>query len=192
MGKRPGSSNTLRIIGGLHGGRKLRFPDARGLRPTSDRVRETLFNWLQNKVAGSRCLDLFAGSGALGLEAASRGAKLVTLVEYSPLVARALLENVRLLSLQDSIIVTQSRALTWLEGYQGETFDLVFLDPPFADNLLQDSFRLLFDRQMLADEALVYVERDAGQALPDIPDNCKVIRDKKAGQVAYSLIRCEK
>ncbi len=192
MAKRPGSSNTLRIIGGMHGGRKLQFPDARGLRPTADRVRETLFNWLQNEVAGSRCLDLFAGSGALGFEAASRGAQHVTLVESSPQVAKRLQENTLLLNLQGVIEVKHAKAAGWLEQYTGEPFNLVFLDPPFADNLLEQTLRQLLESRLLSDEALLYVERDAGQSLPELPGNCQVIKDKKAGQVAYSLITCGK
>ena len=176
----------------MHGGRKLQFPDARGLRPSADRVRETLFNWLQNEVAGSRCLDLFAGSGALGFEAASRGARHVTLVESSPQVAKRLQENVRLLNLQDVVEVNHGKAHSWLEQYKGEPFNLVFLDPPFADNLLEQTLRQLLASRLLSDRVLLYVERDAAQLLPELPANCQVIKDKKAGQVAYSLISCGK
>ena len=192
MAKRPGSTNTLRIIGGEHGGRKLQFPDAKGLRPTSDRVRETLFNWLQNDIGGSRCLDLFAGSGALGFEAVSRGAKSVTMVEASSPVARQLQANARLLGLDDVVEVQHAKALGWLDQYVGQTYDIVFLDPPFADNLLSESFSLLVQKNILSRDALIYVERDTGQKLPDLPDNCTLLRDKKAGQVAYSLISCGK
>ena len=192
MARRPGNSNTLRIIGGEHGGRKLQFPDARGLRPTADRIRETLFNWLQHEIRGSRCLDLYAGSGALGFEAASRGAKAVTLVEAASPVARQLRLNADLLGLQQVVRVEPAKACNWLEHYAGDAFDIVFIDPPFADNRLSETFALLFEKGILADKALLYVERDLNQGLPELPANCQVIRDKKAGQVAYSLISCGK
>ena len=190
MAKRPGSSNTLRIIGGVHGGRKLHFPDAPGLRPTADRIRETLFNWVQNEINGSRCLDLFAGSGALGFEAASRGAKQVVMVDLSRTVVKQLNDNTRLLNLQQVIKVFQGKAASWIEQHAGQQFDLVFLDPPFADGLLQNTFEQLMRNNMLAKQAQLYVERQVDQKLPDLPAGCSVSRDKKAGQVAYTLIQC--
>jgi 16S rRNA (guanine966-N2)-methyltransferase len=189
MAKRPGASNTLRIIAGRHGGRKLRFPDARGLRPTADRVRETLFNWLRNDIQGSRCLDLFAGSGALGFEAASRGASDVTMVESSAAVAASLRSNSMLLDLQDVVEVVHKKAASWVAQFDGDAYNVVFLDPPFADGLLDETLKLLQFGALLADRALIYIERDARQGLPDLPDNWQVLRYKKAGQVAYSLIQ---
>jgi len=187
MAKRPGSTNRLRIIGGLHGGRKLQFPDSRGLRPTADRIRETLFNWLRNEISGSRCLDLFAGSGALGFEAASRGAKHVMLVEPVAPVARQLRINIELLQMQDVMQVHQCKAANYLAKAQGK-FDLVFLDPPFADNLLPDTLSLLASEHVLAQEALIYIERDARQALPVLTEGWHILRDKTAGHVSYSLL----
>ncbi len=132
MSARPSASNTLRIIGGDHRGRKLRFLDARGLRPTGDRIRETLFNWLQNDISGSHCLDMFAGSGALGFEAASRGAAQVHMIEYNPRVAAQLSDNCELLRIQDRVHVHKGSALSWV-GKNADVFDIVFIDPPFAD-----------------------------------------------------------
>ena len=189
MPKRPGSSNTLRIIGGVHRGRKLSFPDAAGLRPTADRVRETLFNWLQNEIAGSRCLDLFAGSGALGFEAASRGAGHVTMIEADNTAVQSLKANVKLLDLDAVVAVIKSKALSWLSQYQGQRFNVVFLDPPFAQQLLSQTIEHMLDCGLLADHAYVYIERDVHQQLPQLPANWKLIRDKTAGQVAYSLIQ---
>lgn len=179
----------MRIIGGIHRGRKLSFPDAAGLRPTADRVRETLFNWLQNQVAGSRCLDLFAGSGALGFEAASRGAGLVVLVEAENSVAKNLKANAELLDMQQVISVIKSRAASWLQQYQGHNFNIVFLDPPFAQHLLPQTIELLASKDLIAENGYIYIERELNQQLPELPANWKVIRDKTAGQVAYSLIQ---
>jgi len=189
MPKRPGSSNTLRIIGGIHRGRKLSFPDAPGLRPTADRLRETLFNWLQNQIAGSRCLDLFAGSGALGFEAASRGARQVVMIEPDNTVVQNLKANVKLFDLEPVISVIKSRASSWMQQYEGPNFNIVFLDPPFAQQLLSQTIQLMVDRGLLAEHGYVYIERDLNQPLPKLPVNWEVIRDKTASQVAYSLIQ---
>jgi 16S rRNA (guanine966-N2)-methyltransferase len=181
------NDNRIRIIGGRHRGRKLSFPDAPGLRPTSDRIRETLFNWLQTTLPGARCLDLFAGSGALGLEAASRGAGRVVLVERSRAVAERLLENGRLLGLED-LEVVQAEALRWLAATH-QRFDVVFLDPPFADHLLERACTELVVAGRLAPGALVYLESDAAEGLPALPAALELIRHKQAGQVAFGLAR---
>jgi 16S rRNA (guanine966-N2)-methyltransferase len=190
--RRPASSNTVRLIAGELGGRKIRFPDARGLRPTADRTRETLFNWLANDIEGSRCLDLFAGSGALGFEAVSRGAADVKMMDASGSVVRQLQENASLLSIEDKVEIARQKAATYLAGYEKQEslkpFNIVFIDPPFADEQLQSVVNLLFSSNCLADGAKVYIERDVKQAMPLLPANCKVIRDKKAGQVAFTLL----
>jgi len=190
MAKRPGGSNTLRIIGGNHRGRKLAFPDVKGLRPTGDRMRETLFNWLQNDIAGSRCLDMYAGSGALGFEAASRGAAQVVMVEQNPRAVDQLKQNMQLLQLQSVISVAKASSPAWLKTSE-QQFDIVFLDPPFANNLLQASIDALVDGPWLADQAHIYVERDVKQDMPGLPENWSMVRDKKQGQVAYCLIKVE-
>jgi len=188
MVKKAGNSNTLRIIGGQYRGRKLSFPDAKGLRPTADRIRETLFNWLQNDINNSRCLDLFAGSGALGFEAASRGAGYVGMVESASVVSSQLRKNIALLGLDSVIDVFQAKALTWIEGQTEKPFDIIFLDPPFAENYLNEIIQSLAFNKCLADRALIYIERDIKQLLPEFPEGWNLIKDKKAGQVAYSLV----
>lgn len=153
MNQRP--TGSVRIIAGHLRGSKLPVPDRPGLRPTSDRVRETLFNWLQDKVPGARVLDLFAGTGALGLEAASRGAASVVLVERDPGLAEALRGHVARFKL-DSARVVQADALTWLSGPPAGQFDLAFLDPPFDGALWEPAARAL--EPWLAPGAWIYVE----------------------------------
>ncbi|WP_295453639.1 16S rRNA (guanine(966)-N(2))-methyltransferase RsmD [uncultured Thiodictyon sp.] len=182
-GTRPGQ---LRIIGGRNRGRRLPIPDQAGLRPTADRVRETLFNWLAPVMPGARCLDLFAGSGALGLEADSRGAGAVVLVECNALVARQLLANVRTLG-AEGVTVIAADALTWLAG-PVSPFNLVFLDPPFADGLLGPACALLAGRGWLAPGARVYLETGDHGGFPTLPDGWELIREQTAGQVRYGLV----
>ncbi|MGD2084051.1 MAG: 16S rRNA (guanine(966)-N(2))-methyltransferase RsmD [Chromatiales bacterium] len=185
--RRPGGTRELRIIGGRLRGRRIRFPDLAGLRPTGDRVRETLFNWLQARVAGSRCLDLFAGSGALGLEAASRAAERVVLVERAPRAVRVLSEHARALGL-DRVEVVQADALAWLDA-SPQPFDLVFLDPPFAAGLLGACCRRLEERGWLAEGALIYLETDARAGFPPLPAGWEMWREKRGGEVLYGLAR---
>ncbi|MES9956890.1 MAG: 16S rRNA (guanine(966)-N(2))-methyltransferase RsmD [Sedimenticola sp.] len=184
-GRRPGQSNQIRIIGGVHGGRKLRFPDQAGLRPTSDRVRETLFNWLMPVLPGASCLDLFSGSGALGLESASRGAGRVVMLDSAPGVVRQLRENCTLLGLEN-VTVEQANAVNWLDG-PGEPFGVVFLDPPFADDLLGACCEKLEANGWLGQDARIYIEMDAHKELPELPANWQLLREKEAGQVAFFL-----
>ncbi len=181
-------TNQIRIIGGQHRGRKITFPDQTGLRPTGDRLRETLFNWLQPLIPGARCLDLFAGSGVLGFEAASRGAVSVVMVEKAKPVARCLADAIKLLEL-DQVTLQQADALTWLDR-PPQPFDVVFLDPPFADKLLEPICKKL-QQGWLADEARLYIEIDAKDNLPLLPDNWLPLKEKKAGQVRYFLYRIE-
>lgn len=182
-----GASNQIRIIGGQHRGRKLDFADLPGLRPTGDRMRETLFNWLQPVIAGARCLDLFAGSGALGFEAASRGAGRVVLVDRAQKVVDQLHENVRLLRLDD-VEVVRADGMKWLQG-SPRVFDVLFLDPPFAENLLLRACRLLTENGWLAPDALIYLETDATVGLPDLPQPLVWEKHKRMGQVAFGLAR---
>ncbi len=179
--------NRIRIIGGRHRGRKLRFADSPGLRPTGDRIRETLFNWLLPLLAGARCLDLFAGSGALGLEAASRGAGEVVLVDRARQVVRQLRENAELLGL-DNAEVVQADGIQWLNA-SARPFDIVFLDPPFADRLLPQSLQLLAERGWLAAGARLYLEADADQGLPGLPEQLLLEKNKRMGQVVFGLAR---
>lgn len=184
-GTRPGASNQLRIIGGEWRGRRLRFPDAAGLRPTADRVRETLFNWLQGRVYGRRCLDLFAGSGALGFEAASRGAADVVMIESSPRVAEALRANAELLG-ADAVRIEARRAEAFLQS-AAQGFDVVFLDPPFGRNLLAPVLRGLADGGWLNPGACLYLECEAALGEPELPAGYAFLRRGRTGQVAYFL-----
>lgn len=178
-------SNQLRIIGGSWRGRKLGFPDVDGLRPTGDRIRETLFNWLAPDIQGARCLDVFAGSGALGLEALSRGAETCLFLERNPTAARELAKNLALLKATNGQLVTQD-ALTWLGQKQGQQFDLVFIDPPFQLMLWQQTFELLEAGKYLAEGALVYVECPRNTAY-QTPPHWSLHKEKIAGSNHYRL-----
>ena len=181
----------LRIIGGRWRGRRLPVAHQPGLRPTPDRVRETLFNWLAPCIAGSRCLDCFAGSGALGLEAASRGAAEVVMIERSRPLVRVLEANVAALAGADQneglIQVIHADALDWLARTAPVAFDICFLDPPFAAGLLGDAAGLLATRAWLAPSALVYLEAARADGLSSLPRGWTLRRDKNAGQVRYAL-----
>jgi len=179
--------NRLRIIAGSWRGRRLAFAPLAGLRPTPDRVRETLFNWLAPVIRGARCLDLFAGSGALGLEAASRGAAEVVLVDSNPGVIAVLREQVRLLD-ATQVQVIEADAEAFLRG-AAQPFDIVFLDPPFGEQRLAAAMRQLESGGWLAEEAVVYIEAERSlQELP-LPVNWKLQRSKAAGRVGYHLAR---
>jgi 16S rRNA (guanine966-N2)-methyltransferase len=183
--QRAATGGQLRIIGGQWRGRKLRFPALDGLRPTGDRIRETLFNWLQLELPGARCLDLFAGSGALGLEALSRGCSHCTLVEQNGTAVQHLRANAALLAASTGQI-EQADALHWLSRYQGPSFDLVFLDPPFGANLWQACIDLLEQGDRLASPSTIYLEMPVGLPL-QTPANWQLHRDKTAGEVCYRL-----
>jgi len=189
----------VRIIGGRWRGTRLNFPAVSAIRPTPDRVRETLFNWLQPAVAGARCLDLFAGSGALGLEALSRGAKSAVFVDQSPQVAQYLRETLTRLQCMDGEVHTRD-ARTYLKSPQQPVdlaFDLVFLDPPFSATesgaLLTELFAELEQPGRLRADAWIYLECPAGIGAPTSwahwPRNWQLHRSKQAGQVGYHLAR---
>ena len=187
---RPAVSNSVRIIGGEHRGRVLRFPDAAGLRPTADRVRETLFNWLQPQIRGAHCLDLFAGSGVLGFEAASRGAARVVMVEDARKVYDSLVRNRALLKLEERVELVNRDALKWL-GSCDERFDILFLDPPFNRGLLQPVIDRLAASAQPVPGARVYIEQDLHEEPPGLPANWTMLREKVAGQVRYCLVGVE-
>ena len=177
--------NKLRIIGGKWRSRQLPFADVPGLRPTPARIRETLFNWLQYDIAGSQCLDLFAGSGALGVEAVSQGAERVVQVENNLAACRLLKANTVLLEARQMQIVRQD-VFRFLAG-DTEPFDLVFLDPPFDKNLAEQCCHWLEDKGWLAKTAKIYVEVESRQTLQDMPENWKLLKSGKAGEVGYYL-----
>ncbi len=180
------AASQLRIIGGRWRGRKLAFTPVDGLRPTPDRVRETLFNWLAADVPGARCLDLFAGSGALGLEALSREAASVTLVDASRAVAAQLRQHLDTLGATAAEVVHQP-AETWLQSAPSRRYDLVFLDPPFGQGLAQLCIDRLEAAGRLRDDARIYVETGIDEPPPRTPPHWQLHRDKHAGQVCYRL-----
>lgn len=186
--RRTGSQQQVRIIGGEWRGRKLSFDALEGLRPTGDRVRETLFNWLAPDIAGARCADLFAGTGALGLEALSRGAAHCDFVDQSREVITRLKGHLDTLGAPDRGHCHRSTAEQFLEQATGP-FDIVFVDPPFSLELTAPVLDALVRCQLLHDQALVYVESGANSPLPGVPDNWHLHRDKVAGAVAYRLYR---
>lgn len=180
--------NRIRIIGGIHRGRRLAFPDLPGLRPTGDRVRETLFNWLQPILPGARCLDLFAGSGALGLEAASRGAGQVMLLDRALQAVLRLQVHIAELGLEQTQ-AEQADALSWLENGPPEIpFDIVFIDPPFDGSLMGPCCERLDAGGWLAADARVYIETNVVESPSFLPPSWRILRKKKAGQVAYYLL----
>lgn len=178
--------NRLRIVGGRWRGMRIDFPPIEAIRPSPDRVRETLFNWLQTHISGARCLDLFAGSGALGIEALSRGASAATFVEREPQVGRHLTQTLQRLGATGATVETQD-ALRFLERTP-QLFDVVFLDPPFASPLLQAVFSKL-PQGWLAPDAHIYVECRSDVPLPPLSPGWTVYRSKQAGQVGYHLLR---
>ena len=183
-----GSRNSVRIIGGGWRGRRVSFPDIPGLRPTPDRVRETLFNWLQERIAGARCLDLFAGSGALGLEALSRGAKELVFVEQAVAAARALQEQLIRFGGQARAQVAEMGAARYLRSVP-QAFDIVFLDPPFGRDALAEYVPLLDEGQWLKPGSLVYLENEKRAGVPPLPAHWQLLKSKSAGEVGYHLAR---
>ena len=183
-------SNTIRIIAGQWRGRRLPVLDSQGLRPSTDRVRETLFNWLMHEVPGARCLDLFAGTGALGLECLSRGAEFVQFVELNKAVAQQLSENlVQLAVSADSACCTLADGLRFVSTKPSDAFDLVFLDPPFADSLLASAISCLSGNGWLAPGALVYIEQSSKHSIESLPPEWTLYREGRAGQSHYSVYR---
>jgi 16S rRNA (guanine966-N2)-methyltransferase len=177
--------NKLRIIGGNWRSRCVSFADAPGLRPTPARVRETVFNWLRNDIIGRRCLDLYAGSGALGFEAASRGAKSVVQVENNALACRALKENALALA-ANQIKIVQMDVFHYLAG-DAEPFDVVFIDPPFAMALAVKTCQWLEEKGWLSKHAKIYIEAEITLKLNGMPENWRQLKRKVAGVVGYHL-----
>ena len=203
--KTRGKRQQVRLIGGAWRGRRIDFADQDGLRPSGDRCRETLFNWLQTRVPGSRCLDLFAGSGALGLEAASRGAAAVEMVELNPSVASVLLEQIALLTKNPgeqkasgaipptaalNINVHQQDALSVLnsDSLADQRFDIVFVDPPFELQLQSQVLGLLHQHPSLNPGAVVYVETDQTDLSATVVPGWQIDRQKRAGNVSFGLL----
>lgn len=179
-------SGRLRIVAGMWRSRVLEIAAAPGLRPTPERVRETLFNWLTPRVVGSRCLDLFAGTGALGLEALSRGAREAVFVEASVPALAVLRRNIAVLGANNAI-VHAGDATAFVETLAPGSFDYVFLDPPFADDALGELCRLLDEKGVVSPGGKVYLEQDRARDLPELPPRWTLIKNKTAGNVRYAL-----
>jgi len=187
-----GQTNKFRIIGGQWRGRKLGFGDEPGLRPTPDRVRETLFNWLQPVICGARCLDLFAGSGALAFEALSRDAHNVTLIDANRNVIATLNKNIELLNIKNThLILADASEICASKNKQQQNFDIVFLDPPYNKDLITRCCEGLENNNFLAPITHIYIEAEYQVTEAMLPDTCHVLHSKKAGNVNYHLIKRE-
>jgi len=180
------NTNQLRIIGGRLKRTKVSFPSVVGLRPTPDRIRETLFNWLQSDIYNSRCLDLFAGSGALGLESISRGAAFVAMVEKDSAAANSISINLNRLNITNAVIYRQDAKDFLQKNQQSASFDIVFLDPPYGSNVLSDCMTLLEQEKWLSPGAKIYIEVSSDGDI-QVPSNWKLHKQNKSGQVAYHL-----
>jgi 16S rRNA (guanine966-N2)-methyltransferase len=184
-GKLPGS---VRIIGGQWRGRRLPVPDIEGLRPSGDRCRETLFNWLQPFLRNARCVDLFAGTGVLGLEAVSRGAAHAVLVEKSRVAATMLRQSVEMLGAAQ-VSVVASDGLAWLAHQPASSIDMVFVDPPFALCMAEKVFAGLMQSESLRPGGLVYLESAAPEAAPLTGPGWELVKEKRLGEVRMQLFR---
>jgi 16S rRNA (guanine966-N2)-methyltransferase len=192
--------NSVRIIGGGWRGRRVNFPDLPGLRPTPDRVRETLFNWLQHSIVDTRCLDLFAGSGALGLEALSRGAKAVVFVEQAQAAARGLVAELERLGGSAKARVVEMGASRFLRtpgagngnpygAPYGGPFDVVFLDPPYHRDALAEFIPMIDAGDWVKTGGLLYLENEKSAGAPVLPAHWELLKSKSAGEVGYHLAR---
>ena len=178
----------IRIISGEWKRRKLSFSSSPDLRPSTDAVRETLFNWLAPGIKGAICLDLFAGSGALGFESVSRGADRVDMVETHLAAYRDLIKNNTLLGGGDSVKIYRRDAIRFLQSVKAK-YDMVFLDPPFKKNILELVFTLLVEKDILKSQALIYVETGSDKLLSPFPPGWNIIRQSSVGKVNFLLIQ---
>ncbi len=179
--------NAVRIISGKYRSRRISFPDVDGLRPTHDRVRETLFNWLQQQIVGSNCLDLFAGSGALGFEAASRGAKQVTMVDSSRQVCDSLFANKKELEADQINIIQRKYSDIPIESFC-LPFDIIFLDPPFYKNYIKDVLDWIAVNKLLVESSLVYVECSRQDEFI-LPEEFAIEKQGATKTIDYCLLR---
>lgn len=183
-------TSKIRIIGGKWRSRNIEFPDLASLRPTPNRIRETLFNWLAPEIMGAVCLDLFAGSGALGFEALSRGAKSVVMIDQSQQAIASLKDNATRLGAEQNIeLYCASMPGNLSEILKSHHFNIVFLDPPFHKNLISFCANWLEQQRCLEKDALIYIETEKELKILPIPENWQIIRSKIAGNVGYHLAR---
>ena len=179
----------MRIVGGEWRGRKVSFADIEGLRPTPDRVRETLFNWLQFHIAGARCLDVFAGSGILGIEAVSRGASSAFLIERDSKACAEIERTIETLGTKQ-VGLHRGDAIDMLSTPPNQAYDMVFIDPPFRQDLVAPTINLLEIHDWLAPGSKIYIEMEANSSLTSLPVSWRLGKSKTAGDVAFYL--CEK
>ncbi len=195
--KKPSQNNTknsakkgsIRIIAGKHRGRKLPVMMSPGLRPTTDRIKETVFNWLMPYLPASRCLDCYAGAGSLGFEALSRGASELTLLELDKQVARQLKQNITLLNAAN-VNAVQTDTLHYLQHQVASRQDIVFVDPPFHQGLIEQTIALL-SKGWVAEHSLIYIEMERDISTLNTPEKWLLLKQKKSGQVAYALYQVQ-
>lgn len=179
----------VRVIAGLWRGRKLPVLNAEGLRPTTDRVKETLFNWLMNDIAHARCLDCFAGSGSLGIEALSRQAQAVVFLEKFANAANQLKKNLQALKSENGTVMNVDTLHYLSQKNSGEPFDIVFIDPPFHQGFVPQVLHLLAENDWLAENAILYVETEKNHPPLNLPEHWQVLKEKNAGMVTSRLIQ---
>jgi 16S rRNA (guanine966-N2)-methyltransferase len=177
---------VIRIIGGSLRGRRIKVPDSEDLRPTPDRVRETLFNWLSPHLAGTRCLDLFAGSGVLGFEALSRGAAYVEMIDSSPRVIDHLKKTLIEFGGNHIVVIRQANVPAQL-NHPSQPFDIIFIDPPYQQDLVIPCCQFLETHEFLAPSAYIYLEAHAPIHDNELPANWRLLKEGRAGQVYYHL-----
>ncbi|GMM69761.1 16S rRNA (guanine(966)-N(2))-methyltransferase RsmD [Alteromonas sp. MTD1] len=189
--QRGNSVGQIRIIGGQWRGRKLPVLNAEGLRPTTDRNKETLFNWLMPYLSDARCLDVFAGSGGLGLEALSRYASHCDFVELDKQASAQLKENLRTLKINDTAtaVVHNTDALRAIESFANSKFDIVFVDPPFGKGLVAPTLKAL--AQCVDKDSVIYLEHESTLETPPLPANWRITKEKRTSALVYMLIEIE-
>tara|TARA_B100000963_G_scaffold237165_1_gene207341 strand:- start:764 stop:1345 length:582 start_codon:yes stop_codon:yes gene_type:complete len=185
------NTGQLRIVAGKWRSRLLQVANAPGLKPTAIRIRETLFNWLSPRIEGARCLDLCAGTGALGLEALSRGASRVVFVECSDIAFESLKFNINSLKASGAEL-RKTDAISFLNNSVIEKFDIIFIDPPYTDGLYDDLFELIAVKGWLSKNARIYIEMSANEKELDLPKNWHILKRKRTGNVYYLLVAASK
>ncbi|WP_028865020.1 16S rRNA (guanine(966)-N(2))-methyltransferase RsmD [Psychromonas aquimarina] len=184
--RKPIKDGFIRIISGKWRGKKLPVKDKEGLRPTTDRTKETLFNWLMHDIRDAQCLDCFSGSGSLAFEALSRYAGYTTLLERDKQVALQLRNNLQTLKV-DNAVVIETDSISFLQQTTEQQFDIVFIDPPFNKGLVQPCCEALEVNNYLAPQALIYIEMEVQLSDLELPDSWKLLKEKSTGQVSYRL-----
>jgi len=184
--RKPNKGGFIRLISGKWRGKKLPVKDKEGLRPTTDRTKETLFNWLMHDIRDANCLDCFSGSGSLAFEALSRAAKSATLLERDKQVAQQLRENLKSLKI-DNANVIETDSINYLQQTAAQQFDIIFVDPPFNKDLVEPCCLSLEANHYLTEKALIYIEMEVQLTALNLPENWQLLKEKTTGQVAYRL-----